>query len=105
MAKRYQRGNQNQSIDEEHTIQWPKKKGQTIQWPKEKGQTIQWPKEKGQTIQWPKEKGQTIQWPKEKGQTKINNTLHRKLNIEQHESHYKQGVNSGARKGNLFLCH
>jgi hypothetical protein len=24
MAKRYQRGNQNQSIDEEHTIQWPK---------------------------------------------------------------------------------
>jgi hypothetical protein len=24
MAKRYQRGNRNQSIDEEHTIQWPK---------------------------------------------------------------------------------
>ena len=24
MAKRYQRGNQNHKIDEEHTIQWPR---------------------------------------------------------------------------------
>jgi hypothetical protein len=33
---------------------------------------------------------------------KVNNylqTLHRKLKIEQHESHYKQRVNSGARGG------
>ena len=29
MAKRYQRGNQNQYIEEEQTIQWPKEKEQT----------------------------------------------------------------------------
>ena len=31
--------------------------------------------------------GQVIQWPKEKGQTTIYKTLHRKLKIEQQESH------------------
>jgi hypothetical protein len=35
----------------------------------------------------------TTQWPKEKGQTLIYKTLHRKLKIEQHESHKKGGVN------------
>ena len=62
-VRRYQRGNQNPSI-EGQTTQWPKE-GQTTQWPKE-GQTTQWPKE-GQTTQWPKE-GQTTQWPKENRQ-------------------------------------
>ena len=33
----------------------------------------------------------TTQWPKEKGQTLIYKTLHRKLKIEQHESHKKAG--------------
>jgi hypothetical protein len=31
--------------------------------------------------------GQAIHWPKEKGQTTIYKTLHRKLKIEQQESH------------------
>ena len=34
--------------------------------------------------------GQTTQWPQEKGQTMICKTLHRKLKIEQHETHYKK---------------
>jgi hypothetical protein len=29
MAKRYQRGNHNQYIEEQQTTQWPKEKGQT----------------------------------------------------------------------------
>jgi hypothetical protein len=39
-------------------------------------------------MQWQKEKGQTMQWQKEKGQkTKHDPTLHRKLKIQQHETH------------------
>jgi hypothetical protein len=47
-AWKYQSGNQNPSIEEGQTTQWPKEEGQTTQWPKEEGQTTQWPKEKGQ---------------------------------------------------------
>ena len=41
-----------------------------------------------------------IQWPKEKVQ-KDNDlqTIHRKLQIEQHDSHKKPGMNSGATEG------
>jgi hypothetical protein len=45
-------------------------------------------------------KGKTTQWPKEKrtkGQTKIYNTLHRKLKIEQHGP---TGVESGKQRKN-----
>ena len=35
---RYQRGNQNPYIEEEHTTQWPKEEEQTTQWPKEKAE-------------------------------------------------------------------
>jgi len=35
----------------------------------------------------------------QKDKTMIYKTLHRKLKIEQHESHYKSGVNSGAPEG------
>jgi DNA-dependent RNA polymerase auxiliary subunit epsilon len=45
---------------------------------------------------------QTTQWPEEKrtkGQTIIYKILHRKLKIEQHESHYKPGVNPGDQEG------
>ena len=34
-----------------------------------------------------------------KGQTKIYKTLHRKLKIEQHEHHWKPGVNWGVPEG------
>ena len=34
-----------------------------------------------------------------KGQTTIYKTLHRKLKIEQHEPHWKPGMNSGAPEG------
>ena len=37
-AWKYQSGNQNPSIEEGQTTQWPKEEGQTTQWPKEKGQ-------------------------------------------------------------------
>ena len=33
------------------------------------------------------EEGPTIQWPKKRGQTMIYKAKHRKLKIEQHESH------------------
>jgi len=57
--------------------------------------------EKGQTIQCPKEKGQTIQCPKDKGQKdkQWTKTLHKKLKIEQDESHKKPRVNLGAPEG------
>ena len=45
--------------------------------------------------------GQTTQWPKEKstkGQQRSTN-IHIKLKIEQHEPHYKPGVNSGSPEG------
>jgi hypothetical protein len=43
-------------------------------------------------MQWPKIKGA-------KGQTMIYKTLHRKLQIEQHEPHYKPGLNLDASEG------
>ena len=46
--------------------------------------------------QFPQIKGHAIQWLKEKrtkGQTTIYKTLHRKLKIDQHEYHKKQGMN------------
>jgi hypothetical protein len=40
-----------------------------------------------------------------KGWTMIYKTLHRKLRIEQHESHYKLKVNSVVRKDKQFMLH
>jgi hypothetical protein len=42
---------------------------------------------------------QTIQWQKEKRQTMIYKTLHRKLKIEQRESHEEPRMISGAPEG------
>jgi len=42
---------------------------------------------------------------KRTGQTMILKTLHRKLNIEQHEPVFKTGVTTGAPKGKQFLFH
>jgi flagellar motility protein MotE (MotC chaperone) len=58
--------------------------------PKEEGQTTQLPKEEGQTTQLPKEEGQTTQLPKEKRTNTIYKALHRKLKIQQRESHYNR---------------
>jgi hypothetical protein len=46
--------------------------------------------------------GQITEWPKQKetkGQITIFKTVHMKLKIEQYESHYLLGVNSGASQG------
>jgi hypothetical protein len=46
------------------------------------------------------EEGQTTQWAKgRKGQMEKNKQLPSKLNIQQHEQHKKQRVNSGAPEG------
>jgi len=44
-------------------------------------------------------KSKKTQLPKEKGQTMIFKTLNGKLKIEQHEPHYKPGMNTCAPEG------
>ena len=91
MVKRYQRGNQNQSIDEEQTIQWPKDTKGAIRISKltknrqYNGQKI--PKRQSDSI---KRRGTDNTMAKRK-ETKIQKknykTLHRKLKIEPREPH------------------
>jgi len=113
-AWRYQRGNQKLSIKGQ-TTQWPKKrtrkawryqrgnqklsiKGQTIQCQKKKTRKA-WRYQRGN--QKLSIKGQTIQWPivissqkkdKRTNKTMIYKTLHRKLRIEHHKHHWKNGA-------------
>jgi hypothetical protein len=54
--------------------------------------------EDGKTIQWPK-RGKTIQWPKRDKRTNRSKNTSQKNKIEQHEPHYKPGMNSGTPKG------
>jgi hypothetical protein len=85
-----------------------KKEGQTIQWSNERRTDNTMTKRKDRQYYDQKKEGQTIQWPKERTdntmterkrrnwQTMIYKTLHRKLQLEQYEPHWKVGVNSGA---------
>ena len=84
MAKRYQRSNQN--VRQYNGQKIPKKLSEC--------QTIQWPNDTKEVIRMPQ--NTMAKRKRTKGQTVIYKTKHYtiKLQIVQHEPHYKQGVDS-----------